>query len=438
MTNSDAPARRQRSCARIYQMLHFPLHGAGAGIYAATLSQQLLRRGYAVRALRAGHHTNPPPDEVAGDVVTFRSQAAEPYALDFDFPVFLSHPCSSGPTFGALSASRRARYEGVLRATIERGLHQFQPELVHVHHGWVIASLLAEMGVPYVVTLHGSERQAFELYPTYRDAVGRGLAGARRVMAVSAAVATEASATYDLDPAAIAVVQSGVDLSVFRPQRVKRSAVLAALGVADTTAPIVLFSGRLIAIKGVDVLLRAVERCRARGVRFTTLIVGDGSEAGRLVRLARRLRLTDISFLGQQSHAALPALYNLADLVVVPSREDALPLVALEAQACGTPLVATTVGALPDAIGPHAGLLVPPDDTAALADAMETLLAAGLKRSAGAAIARHARERFAFRRTVDDVIAVYDDVLLPPQRGARSGTGDAGLRGLMPTTQEAA
>src|SRR6185312_8357486 len=207
------------------------------------------------------------------------------------------------------------------------------------------------------------------------------------------------------------VVPSGVDLSIFRPQRIHRRNALAGMGVADPDAPVVLFSGRLIAIKGVDLLLRAVKRCRDRGVRFTTLIAGDGSEAEQLVRLARQLRLIDTYFLGQQPHAALPALYNLADLVVVPSRQDVLPLAALEAQACGTPLVASTVGGLPDAVAAHAGLLVPPDDVDALADAIETLLAARLKQSNGGAIARHAREVFAFTRTVDAVVAVYDDAL---------------------------
>lgn len=407
MTNSDLLAS-DRLAPRVYQMLHFPLHGAGAGVYARTLCEHLTARGYGVRALRAAH--TPADDPYPGETLLFRGATGRAYDLDFDFPVFISHPCSSGPTFGELSAAQRTRYEHVLRAAIERGLRDFAPEIVHVHHGWLIASLLAEFGISYVVTLHGSELHAFAAFPAYREAVCRGLADAAAVMAVSDPVAADA-VVYGLDPAAIRVVPSGVDLARFCPLVIERRSLLAGLGVQQLELPVVLFSGRLIRIKGVDTLLRALDRCRRAGQQFTALIAGDGSEATWLHRLARELRLDSVYFLGQQSHAVLPALYNVADVVVVPSREDALPLAALEAQACGTPVIGSSVGALPRSIDAQSGLIVPPDDELALADALIALLRTRRKEMHGPAIAAHARAAFSFDRTTDAVTAVYREVL---------------------------
>src|SRR5581483_2436113 len=141
MTNCDAVAV-ETAAPRIYQMLHFPLQGAGAGVYARSRCEQLGGRGYDVRALRAAH--SPADDPFPGARLLFGAETVDRTALEFDFPVFISHPCSSGPTFGELSGDQRARYEGALRTAIERGLRDFAPDVVHVHHGWLIAALLAD------------------------------------------------------------------------------------------------------------------------------------------------------------------------------------------------------------------------------------------------------------------------------------------------------
>src|SRR5579883_570977 len=290
MTSSRRRSGSGQAGGRIYQLLHFPLRGAGAGIYALNLAERLTARGFEVRTLRADH--SPAAAAPPGDVVLFRGEGDEgPADLDFDFPVFASHPESSGSTFGELTDAQYARYRHVFRAKIERGIEQFRPDVIHVHHGWVIASIVADLGVPYVVTLHGSERQAYASFPAYRDETLRGLTAARRVTAVSAEVAEHAVRTYGLPPASVTVVPSGVNTAMFRPLAVDRGAALAQLGVLDTGGPIVLFAGRLIPIKGVDVLLRAAARYERLSQRPITLVAGAGSEAGALQDLAYALGL---------------------------------------------------------------------------------------------------------------------------------------------------
>lgn len=391
---------------RVFQLLHFPLEGAGAGVYAGNLARGLTARGLSVQTLRADHY--PAKTEPAGDAVLFRRAAGDAiFDLDFDFPVFLSHPRSSGGTFGELSAEQRYRYLHALRAKVERGIAEFRPDVVHVHHGWVLGSIVAELGVPYVITLHGSERQAFLDFPGYHPAVLRGLAGAQRIGAVSAQVAEQAVYTYGLEPGSVSVIPSGIDTSTFRPQYLCRPSVLARVGVADMGGPLIVFSGRLIEIKGVDVLLRAATHYQRSEPRLMTLIAGMGSASAQLQALARELGLLHVHFLGQLGRDELPALYDIADLAVVPSRVDAMPLAALEALACGTPVLASRVGGLPDVVSPGMGRLVQPGDHLALASAIQELVSRAWKSSHREEIARGARVRFSFERTVDAIIDMY-------------------------------
>ena len=392
---------------KVYQLLHFPLRGAGAGIYALDLARHLRARGHEVRVLRADH--GPPRGEWPGETVVFASpDTSAPADLDFDFPVFRAHPCSAGPRFGALGLAQRRAYRRAFQERIAQGLRAFAPDVLHVHHGWVIADILAEWGLPYAVTLHGSERFAFDAFAAYRDLVVRGLARARTIMAVSQRVKQEAVAAYGVAADAVVVVPSGTDTRRFRPLAVDRAAVLRRLGVAGGgDAPVVLFAGRLIELKGVDVLLRAAATYERGAHPPLTLIAGAGDGLEALAALARWLRLERVRFVGQHDHDAMATLYNLADVVVVPSRMDTLPLVVLEALSCGTPVVASRVGAIPDVVAPGVGRLVEPDDPPVLPTAIQDLLAEPRHADRRAEIAAQARAAFRFERTVDAVERVY-------------------------------
>ncbi len=146
-----------------------------------------------------------------------------------------------------------------------------------------------------------------------------------------------------------------------------RTAARIRLGL-DPTAELVVFAGRLDPIKGVDVLAEAATRVAALRPGCTILVAGDGPEQARIAAVAGpTLRL-----LGWRSD--VPLLLQAADIVVVPSRQEALGIVCLEAMAVGTPVVASAVGGIPEALG-DAGVLVPAEDPAALAEALARLMA---------------------------------------------------------------
>jgi glycosyltransferase involved in cell wall biosynthesis len=168
-----------------------------------------------------------------------------------------------------------------------------------------------------------------------------------------------------------------------------------------------LFVGRLTQQKGVDALLQAVA---AMQVPAAVTIVGSGPEEGALRALAERLGVARrITWLPAQPQTALPALYAAARALVIPSREEGLGLVGVEAHLCGTPVVAFASGGLPDVVHhTRDGLLVPPGDTTALAAALDALTAdVGRAARLGAAGRALALATFAPRPAADRYAAIY-------------------------------
>ena len=180
------------------------------------------------------------------------------------------------------------------------------------------------------------------------------------------------------------VVPHGVDLLRFRPRPVPAPEPLRILAV-----------GRLVAKKGFDVLLEAVVRL---AVPFQLRIVGDGAEHRRLAANITSAGLdAQVVLVNSMTHDTLPAEYAAAHVVAVPSvvdrtgDRDGLPNVVLEAMASGRPVVASAIGAIPSAVtAGENGLLVSPGDSAALADALDTLARSPELR---AQLGQHARER---------------------------------------------
>jgi glycosyltransferase involved in cell wall biosynthesis len=168
------------------------------------------------------------------------------------------------------------------------------------------------------------------------------------------------------------VLPNGVDLERFAPGSARDAR--RALGIAED-ARLILYVGRLVDGKGLDTLLEAFGTLRTAVPRALLALVGSGPLQARLERrvladgMARSVRLP-----GEAPHHAIPQWMRAADVVVLPSEAEGMPNVVREALACGRPVVATPVGDVPRLLGVDAGLLVPPTNPAALADALATVL----------------------------------------------------------------
>lgn len=237
--------------------------------------------------------------------------------------------------------------------------------LVHAHFGIPDAIVgrreADKAGLPLVVTLHGSD--AFRVLPR-RDAIGgvtrRAVAGARAVICVSSAMAAAVRAVLPgIDPL---VIPNGYDDGLF-----KLSARPRDLGL--------LFVGTFTPVKNVDILLQAFARVRDKlGMPLT--LAGDGPLRSALELLAAELGISDsVHFVGVQPRDEVAALMGRAVALVLPSRTEGWPLVIAESLACGTPVVASHVGGIPEIVGSDdGGILVAPGDEDALATGLVSIV----------------------------------------------------------------
>jgi glycosyltransferase involved in cell wall biosynthesis len=195
-------------------------------------------------------------------------------------------------------------------------------------------------------------------------------------------------------PAApVRVVHNGVAAAEFAP-------VPPAADASD-----VVFVGELRRLKGVDVLIEALSLLNEGGRPVSATIVGSGPEAAEFQALARARGLADVTFPG-----AMPAREAFARgrLLIVPSRAESLPYIVLETAAAGLPMLATSVGGIPEIFGPHSSRLLPAGDAAKLAEAIRGALAdPAAARTSAQALRERVRSEFSAEAMVGGVLAAY-------------------------------
>ena len=257
-------------------------------------------------------------------------------------------------------------------------------------HAFAAALAAKRLGVPIVVRLHGSDVNDFGAdWDILRRAMIRwALRRAQRVVGVSPALKAQVERYFGVPPDKVVVVPNGVDGHRFRPE--DRAEARAWLGLA-TQGKVVLFVGNLVSVKDPKCLLDAFAHLGRRS-QLRLCLVGSGPEEAALRRHAARLGLNGVvHWAGRQPHDVIPRWMNAADVLCLPSRAEGSPNVIREALACGTPVVASAVGGVPEIItAPEYGLLVPPDRPEALAVAIKRALSStwdrGRLAAAGAAV----------------------------------------------------
>lgn len=327
--------------------------------------------------------------------------------------------------------------DGIIAFTEKKGLSY---DLIHAHYwmsGKAGAILKAHWGVPMLQMFHtlGLMKQqiaqsAEEMEGDYRILGERAvMANADRIIAATEAERTQLETLYGVDPDKVTIIPPGVDTHHFYPIPKDEAKEAIGLTPADRMA---LFVGRIEPLKGVDTLIRAMaivkKTCNSfRCPHYLVIIGGDpeedpdemSAEMGRLQNLCLDLGLDDmILFLGKRSQTTLPYYYAAAEVVVMPSHYESFGMVALEAMACGTPVIASRVGGLAHLIQDgETGYFVPAQNPHALAEKLRLLFVDNALRKRLGAQAAHYAHDFGWEMITSQVVAVYQEMVAENKRG---------------------
>jgi glycogen(starch) synthase len=262
-------------------------------------------------------------------------------------------------------------------------LRDWRPDVVHAHD-WLVThpsiALAEHAAVPLVATMHATEagrHSGWLSQPLNQQvhSVEWWLANrADALITCSAAMRTEVSHLFEVDPEDISVIHNGIEPRSWRvPAEVVRAT---RQRHSPRGEPLILYFGRLEWEKGVHDLLAALPRIRRTHPGTRLVVAGRGRQAAPLVSLARKLRvLRSVDFVGHLSDRELVACLAAADAAVLPSRYEPFGIVALEAAAAGVPLVSSTTGGLGDVVvDGETGLSFAPGDVDGLAAGVRAVL----------------------------------------------------------------
>jgi D-inositol-3-phosphate glycosyltransferase len=415
MANTSTDLRRIAILSVHTSPLHQPGTGdsGGMNVYIAETAKRIAARGIEV------------------EIFTRATSLVEPEVTELAPGVLVRH-IPAGPFEGLrkedLPAQLCAVTAGVLRA--EAAKNEGFYDLVHSHYwlsgqvGWIAQE---RWGVPLVHTMHTMARvknltlaQGDLPEPAIRE-IGEEqvVTAADRLVANTHAEAKELIELYHADPNRVRVVHPGVDLDVFVPgnQTVARKE----LGVTEDSI-LLLFVGRIQPLKAPDVLIEAAAEILKRNPelrsRLVVAICGGPSGSGlerpdALVTLADQLGVSDVvKFVPPTSRAELVKWFQAATVCVVPSYSESFGLVAIEAQACGTPVIAARVGGLPTAVRDGiSGVLVDGHEAETWATHIMSVASNQDLRSKLAKGAIAHASHFGWEDTTDKLISVYNEAV---------------------------
>lgn len=311
---------------------------------------------------------------------------------------------AAGIPFTRVKASRDL--DPFLARRVVRAVRRFRPSIVHTHlaHGDVYGAIAAvATGATLVSTKHNDDPFRAGAFRFVERALTR---RAQRVIAITDALARFNVDRVGLPAEKLTVVHYGLDHGPSGDGEQLRGTGLPA------GARVVVAVGRLVDQKGHEVAVRALLRLRRRHPEAVLVVLGEGPLRGNLEQLADELGI-GASVILPGNVQDVGAWFARANVFVHPARWEGFGLVLLEAMLAGLPVVATRVSSIPEIVADEeTGLLVPPEDEAALTEALDRMLAdpAAAARM-GERGRERAREEFSARRMVDGTLAVYEAAL---------------------------
>ncbi len=396
----------------------------GQGVYIYFLSRELQSMGHEV------HVISGPPYPIVEEGITLHKLESlmlydrlERFPKDFPWknPTPLNLYEYACVCLGLFPEPLTFSIRAVMKLYQLHKEHQF--DIIHDNQGLGHGMLLLKplLKIPVVATIHHpvtvdkdmdmaattSLRWKWRLIRWY-SFIGMQKKVARRmdrVITVSHNSEDDIVEAFKIDRKKMRVVHNGTDTDLFKPSKSIKRRPNSVLTVNSGDSP----------IKGADYLLQAMKMLRNGASSPQLTIVGRNVPDGRNAKMVKKLGIEDmVTFTGRIDDDELVDLYSSSEVAVVPSLYEGFGFPAAEAMACGTPVIASRAGALPEVVGENneAGISVPPADAESLAKAIKKLMAdEELRKEMGEAGVRRVEEHFNWRRAAEDTVKVYEELL---------------------------
>lgn len=382
----------------------FPLFGGGSGIYTKNLAKSLTALGHEVQIIIPENTTQIENiEKVKINPVFFKYKEEIPGQLPFNFPCFTTHPRSS-LTFNDLTSEQLKMYEDAFRQKMEEVINEFNPDIIHSGHIWILSSIATEFNIPTIVSSHGTDILGYDAWEKFHIYSNNVIKNAKNIITISESNNEQVLQKFPQAKSKVVNIVNGYDQDIFYRKEYSKKDVLNKIGISGTYNKIVLLSGRLVHVKGIDILLEAAKIYEEDDI--LTLIVGEGILHKELENQAKELNLKNVYFLGAKRQEELNELYNIADITVLSSRYEGLALVVLESLATGTPVVVTDIEAMLKFMKNDYGIIVKKENPTELANGIIKALNEKDKYNTNK-VAQYIRENYSTKKIINRIIDLY-------------------------------
>jgi glycosyltransferase involved in cell wall biosynthesis len=386
----------------------FPLIGGGSGFYTKNIAKSLRDLGHSVCIMIPENTTN--IEEIEGikiKPVFFRYKENIQNQLPFNFGCFTTHP-RSNTTFNDYTNSQLEMYIKTFENAIENTIKEFRPDVIHSGHIWIISNIATKFNIPTIITSHGTDIIGYNAWEKFHKYAKEAVEKCAKIITISDSNNENVLKTFPNAKDKIVQIRNGYDQSVFHKDKYNKKEVLKEIGIEDNYKNIILFSGRLVQVKGVDILLKAAKIYEKEGI--LTIIAGEGILHNELEQLARKLNLKNVKFIGSKDQVTLNKLYNIADASILSSRYEGFPLVVIESLACGTPVVCTDIDSMKTFMNDKFGIMVEKENSEALAKGIIDILDKKEKYNSDE-ISEYIKNNYSQNLLINKVIETYESCL---------------------------
>lgn len=387
---------------------HSPFIGSGSGIYTMNIAKALRKSGHTIKVITAANSLAfPDMGDIEIHPIFFKYKDNVEGQLDFNVPCFDQYP-TSDVVFYNLSQNQLKEYEEEFRKVLEEEIENFKPDIIHTQHIWIWSSIVTEYNLPTAITSHGSDMMGYNIDNSFGVYCEKAIENCDKIITISKKNNEVVLENFPQAKNKSITLKNGYDTQIFHLKNLKKQEVLKGFNINKDYKKIVLYAGRLTENKGIDVLLNAANIYEDEDT--ITIIAGGGGLLGDLKKQSSELNLKNIAFVGDQTQENLSKLYNIADVLAVPSRVEGFGLVAIEALACGTPVVATNKGGMTDFINDKVGALVDVEDEVMLGKEISKILN-GNRTFNRLELSQYAQNNYSQEAVINDLINIYKDII---------------------------